>query len=188
MRTNPHCKNLMKVDFLATIFRMPYFPISDVPNLCTPFNLPPSFLEMWKKLPLSLALHSKERSNKLATTYKPINLDTKCQGHFVHQTERCRSPLGHYFIQQDNDSDTAMMERKQDGGPSLNISPSTFQAFTSKTSAPIHFWSSINPVPGLSAYSAFQFPFPSHSPLVYPGSSSSLSILSPTKAPISVIQ
>ncbi|KAJ9595157.1 hypothetical protein L9F63_013515 [Diploptera punctata] len=115
--------------------------IQDVPDLCTPFSLSPSFLEVWKKLPLSLTLQSKER---------------------------CRSPLSHY---------SNLMERKQDA---LNI-----QAFTPKTTAPIHFWSAINPIPTLSSYSPFQFPFPPHSPLVYPGSTS---ILSPTKAPISVIQ
>ncbi|XP_069694657.1 uncharacterized protein [Periplaneta americana] len=142
--------------------------LQDVPDLCTPFSLSPSFLEVWKKLPLSLALQNKERTNSLSSTFKPMNLDTKCQGHYSHQTDRCRSPLGHYFLQPE-------MERKQD----------TFQAFASKTSTPIHFWSSVNPIPGLSAYSPFQFPFATHSPLVYPGSAT---ILSPSKAPISVIQ
>jgi hypothetical protein len=82
-----------------------------------------------------------------------------------------------------------VMDRKQDCSASLNISPSNFQAFASKTSAPIHhFWSSVNPLPALSAYSPFQFTFPTQTSLVYPSStSSSLSTLSPTKAPISVI-
>jgi hypothetical protein len=155
-----------------------------VSDLCTPFSLPPSLLEAWNKLPLSLSLHSKDRS----TTYKPINLDTKCQRNYSHQTGRCRSPLSHYFVQQDNDYSTVVMDRKQDSGPSLSIRPS-FQAFASNTSAPIHFWSAVNPIPGLSAYTPLQFPFPTHSSLIYPGSaSSSLSLLSPTKAPISVIQ
>ncbi|PNF29770.1 hypothetical protein B7P43_G10700 [Cryptotermes secundus] len=159
--------------------------LQEVPDLCTTFTLPPSLLEAWSKLPLSLALQSKERS----TTYKPINLDTKCHGNYNHQTGRCRSPLSHYFLQQDNNCSTSVMDRKQESGPSLNMRPSSFQAFASKASTPIHFWSSVNPIPGLSAYSPFQFPFPTESSLIYPGStSSSLSILSPTKAPISVIQ
>lgn len=164
--------------------------ISDVPDLCSPLALPPSLLDMWKKLPLSLALQSKDRSINLSTTYKPVNLDTKSQGHYSHQTERCRSPLSHYFLQQGSNSDSTALDRKQDCAASLNICPSTYQAFASKTSAPIHhFWSSINPIPALSAYSQFQFPFPTHSSLVYPASAPSpLSILSPTKAPISVIQ
>jgi hypothetical protein len=137
---------------LISVFSIPDFPISDVPDLCTPFSLPPSLLEAWSKLPLSLTLQSKERS----TTYKPINLDTKCHGNYNQQTGRCRSPLSHYFVQQGNNCSTAVMERKQESGPSLNIRPSTFQAFASKTSAPIHFWSSVNPIPGLSAYSPFQ--------------------------------
>jgi hypothetical protein len=169
---------------VTSVFNIPDFPISDVPDLCTPFNLPPSLLEAWNKLPLSLALQSKDRSR----TYKPINLDTKCQRNYNHQTGRCRSPLSRYVIQQDNDYSTTAIERKQESGPSLSIRPS-IQAFASNTSAPIHFWSSINPIHGLSAYSPLQFPFPTHPSLIYPGStSSSLSILSPTKAPISVIQ
>ncbi|PSN55834.1 hypothetical protein C0J52_02753 [Blattella germanica] len=119
--------------------------LQDVPDLCSPFSLSTSFLEVWKKLPLSLSLQSKDRNI----------------------TDRCRSPL-HY---------SNVMERKQD---TLNI-----QGFPPKTTAPLHFWSAINPIPTLNAYSPFQFPFPTHSPLVYP---SSTSILSPTKAPISVIQ
>ena len=115
--------------------------IADMPDLCTPFSLSPSFLEVWKKLPLSLTLQGKER---------------------------CRSPLSHY---------TNLMEQKQD--------PLNIQAFTPKTMAPIHFWSSINPLPAIGPYSPFQFPFPTHSPLVYPGSTP---ILSPSKAPISVLQ
>lgn len=172
---------LQNLRVLISVFSIKHFPISDVPDLCTPFSL----LEAWSKLPLSLALQSKDRS----TTYKPINLDTKCQENYNHQTGRCRSPLSHYFVQQDNNCGTSVMERKQGSGPSLSIRPSSFQAFASKTSAPIHFWSTVNPIPGLSAYSPFQFPFPAQSSLIYPGStSSSLSILSPTKAPISVIQ
>lgn len=163
--------------------------ISDVPDLCTPFSLSPSFLEAWKKLPLSLALQTKDRSNSLGTLYKPINLDTKYQAHFNHQPERCRSPLGHCFLQQDDKVGDATMARNQDSGAIFNIRPSTFQTLTSKTSTPIHFWSSINPIPGLSSYSPFQFPFQTNSPLVFPGSTSSpLAILSPTKGPISVFQ
>ena len=157
--------------------------------MCTPFSLSPSFLEAWKKLPLSLALHSKDRSNSLGSLYKPTNLDTKYQAHFNHQPERCRSPLGHCFLQQDDKVGDAVTARNQDSGAIFNIRPSTFHTLTSKTSTPIHFWSSINPIPGLSSYSPFQFPFQTNSPLVYPGStSSSLAILSPTKGPISVFQ
>lgn len=157
--------------------------------MCTQFGLSPSFLEAWKKLPLSLALQSKDRNNSLGALYKPINLDTKCQAHFSHHPDRCRSPLGHCFLQQDDKCGTAVAPRNQESAPVLNIRPSTFQTLTSKTSPPFHFWSTINPIPGLSSYSPFQFPFQTNSSLLYPGSASStLSILSPTKGPISVFQ
>nr|CAD7260581.1 unnamed protein product [Timema shepardi] len=76
------------------------------PDLLQPFYFPHSYINMWKKSPLSLALTDEEDKSclspaDLASAYKSIQIDVKYQQHFSRQYERCRNkqhrPSGHYI-------------------------------------------------------------------------------------------
>nr|CAD7588717.1 unnamed protein product [Timema genevievae] len=67
--------------------------ISGAPDLLQPFYFPHSYINMWKKSPLSLALTDEEDKSclspaDLASAYKSIQIDVKYQQHFSRQYER----------------------------------------------------------------------------------------------------
>nr|CAD7406589.1 unnamed protein product [Timema poppensis] len=159
--------------------------ISGAPDLLQPFYFPHSYINMWKKSPLSLALTDEEDKSCLspadiASAYKSIQIDVKYQQHFSRQYERCRSPLQRYFLADKSGNNPVT--------PFIGFTPPTFQALASKNSVP-YLWNSMNQIPSCNAFPHFQFPYPSPPNLQnYSSQSSSSGILSSKTPKISLIQ